>query len=82
MQCSDLREIADTCLSDDSILTGNHEALAHLEVCDDCLHEVAERWNLRAMLHTAVTQASAVQLSDEVAARLRARLRIVPPVEP
>lgn len=77
MQCSDLREIADSCLSDDSLIQSNHEALAHLELCDDCLREIAERWNLRALLRTAVRQAPAAQLSDEFAARLRARLRVL-----
>lgn len=74
MQCSDLRDLAGTCLSDDSMITSNHEALAHLERCDECLRELAARWNLRATLRTAALQAPALQLSDEVAARLRARV--------
>lgn len=78
MQCRDLREIADSCLSDDSVMTSNNEALEHLELCDDCLREIADRWNLRSMLRTAVMQAPASQMSDEFAARLRARLRAVP----
>lgn len=78
MECSELREIADSCLSDDSMMTNNNEALEHLELCDDCLREIADRWNLRAMLRTAVMQAPASQMSDEFAARLRARLRLAP----
>ena len=78
MQCSDLREIADSCLSDDLMITSNHEALAHLELCDHCLREIADRWNLRAMLRTAVKQAPAAQMSDEFAMRLRARLGLKP----
>lgn len=78
MQCGDLREIADSCLSDDSLIKSNIEALEHLEQCDDCLREIADRRNLRTMLRTAVMQAPASQMSDEFAKRLRARLRIIP----
>lgn len=77
MQCSDLREIADSWLSDDSMVTSNHEALVHLELCDDCLREIVDRRNLRAMLRTAVMDAPASQINDEFASRLRARLRAV-----
>ena len=75
MQCSDLREIADSCLSDDSLITCNREALEHLELCDDCLREIVDRRNLRAMLRTAVMDAPASQMDDEFASCLRARLR-------
>lgn len=75
MQCSDLREIADSWLSDDSMVTSNHEALEHLELCDDCLREIVDRRNLRAMLRTAIMEAPASQMNDEFASRLRARLR-------
>ncbi len=77
MQCSDLREFADSCLGDDSLTKSNHEALEHLELCGDCLREITDRRNMRAMLRTAVLQAPASHLSDEFAARLRARLRVV-----
>lgn len=77
MQCSDLREIADSWLSDDSMVTNNHEALEHLELCDDCLREIVDRRNLRAMLRTAIMDASVSQMNDEFASRLRARLRTV-----
>lgn len=76
MQCSDLREIADSCLSDDSMITNNQTALEHLEHCDDCLREIVDRRNLRATLRTAVMQAPSAQISEEFAARLRARLRL------
>lgn len=75
MQCSDLREIADSWLSDDSLVTSNQEAFEHLELCDDCLREIVDRRNLRAMLRTAVMDAPASQMNDEFASRLRARLR-------
>jgi len=75
MECNDLREIADSCLSDDSLIKSTPEALEHLELCDDCLREITDRRNLRALLRTAVMQAPASQMSDEFAARLRARLR-------
>jgi hypothetical protein len=78
MQCSDLREIADSYLIEDSLITSNNEALEHLELCDNCLREIADRENLRAILRTAVMQAPASQMSDEFAARMRARLRVVP----
>lgn len=77
MQCSDVREIADSWLSDDSSITSNQEALEHLELCDDCLREIVDRRNLRAMLRTAIMEAPASQMNDEFASRLRARLRTV-----
>jgi hypothetical protein len=76
MQCSDLRDFADSSLSDDSLFDSNHETLEHLELCDDCLREIADRENLRALLRTAVMQAPDARLNDEFAARLRARLRV------
>lgn len=77
MRCSDLRETADLWLSDDSLITSNREALEHLEFCDDCLREIVDRRNLRAMLRAAVMEAPASQMDDEFASRLRARLRAV-----
>jgi hypothetical protein len=77
MQCGDLREMADSWLSDDSLFTSNHVALEHLEICDACLREIVDRRNLRAMLRTAIMEAPASQMDDEFASRLRARLRAV-----
>ena len=77
MRCRDLREIADLWLSDDSLTTCNREALEHLELCDDCLREIVDRRNLRAMLRTVIMDAPASQMNDEFASRLRARLRTV-----
>jgi hypothetical protein len=77
MRCSDLREIADSWISDDSLITSNHEALGHLECCDNCLREIVERRNLRIMLRTAIMEAPASQMDEEFASRLRARLRAV-----
>jgi vacuolar-type H+-ATPase subunit C/Vma6 len=59
------------------MITGNHEALEHLELCDDCLREIVDRRNLRIMLRTAIMEAPASQMNDEFATRLRARLRAV-----
>jgi len=77
MQCSYLREVADSWLSDDPLITCNREALEHLELCDDCLREIVDRRNLRAMLRTAIMEAPALQMDEEFASRLRARLRAV-----
>ena len=75
MQCSDLHEMADLWLSDDSLMTCNQRALEHLELCDDCLREIVDRRNLRAMLRKVIIDAPASQMNDEFASRLRARLR-------
>jgi vacuolar-type H+-ATPase subunit C/Vma6 len=77
MRCSDLRDIADSWLSDDALITSNHEALGHIECCDDCLREIVDRRNLRIMLRTAIMEAPASQMDEEFASRLRARLRAV-----
>ena len=75
MQCSDLREIADSCLSDDSMIANNQAALEHLEHCDDCLLK-----SLTAELARHAARgghaAPSSQISEEFAARLRARLRL------
>jgi hypothetical protein len=77
MRCSDLCDLADSWLSDDSSITSNREALEHLEHCDDCLRAIVDRRNLRAMLRTAIMDAPASQIDDDFASHLRARLRTV-----
>lgn len=59
------------------MVTSNHQALEHLELCDDCLREIVDRRNLRAMLRAAIMDAPASQMNEEFASRLRARLRSV-----
>jgi len=75
MQCRDLREIADSYLSDELMIETNHDVHKHLESCADCRREMAARRELRAKLRTAFAAASELQMSDEFAARLHTQLR-------
>ncbi|MFN2454481.1 MAG: anti-sigma factor [Pyrinomonadaceae bacterium] len=75
MQCHDLREIADSYLSDELMVETNHDVLKHLESCADCRRELAARRAVRAKLREAFKQAPDLQMSEEFASRLRAQLR-------
>ncbi len=75
MKCHDLREIADSYLSDELMIETNHDVLKHLETCADCRGELAAREQVRAKLRAAFQQAQDLQMSNEFAARLRAQLR-------
>jgi hypothetical protein len=75
MQCRDLREIADSYLSDELMIETNHDILKHLETCADCRREMAARRDVRAKLRAAFAEAPDLQMSDEYAARLRTQLR-------
>ena len=43
MQCCDLREVADSYLSDELLVETNHEVIVHLEACADCHRELSAR---------------------------------------
>ena len=79
MQCRDVRELADSFLSEQLLVETNHELLRHLETCPDCRSDIADRRALRDGLRTAFARSEDLTPRPELAAELRARLRPAPP---
>ena len=79
MQCRDVRELADSFLSEQLLVETNHELLRHLETCPDCRSDIADRRALRDGLRTAFARAEDLRPRPEFAAELRARLRPAQP---
>ena len=75
MQCRDVRELADSFLSEQLLVETNHELLRHLDTCPDCRADIAARRALRDGLRTAFSRAEDLRPRPEFAAELRATLR-------
>jgi hypothetical protein len=78
MQCRDVRELADSFLSEQLLVETNHELLRHLQTCPDCRSDIAGRRVMRDGLRAAFGRAADLQPRPELVAELRARLRPVP----
>jgi hypothetical protein len=75
MECRDVRELADSFLSEQLLVETNHELLRHLETCPDCRAEIAGRRALRDTLRRAFTHAEDLRPRPDFAAELRTTLR-------
>jgi anti-sigma factor RsiW len=75
MQCRDVRELADSFLSEQLLVETNHELLRHLDTCPDCRSDIADRRAFREGLRTAFARAEDLRPRPDLAADLRARLR-------
>ena len=75
MQCRDVRELADSFLSEQLLVETNHELLRHLETCPDCRADIAGRRALRDGLRAAFARAEDLRPRPEFAAELLATLR-------
>ena len=75
MQCRDVRDLADSFLSEQLLVETNHELLRHLETCPDCRSDIGDRRAIRDTLRTAFTRAGDLRPRPEFAAELRATLR-------
>ena len=75
MQCRDVRELADSFLSEQLLVETNHELLRHLETCPDCRAEIAARRAMRDSLRSAWARAEDLRPRPEFAAELAATLR-------
>jgi anti-sigma factor RsiW len=80
MQCRDLRELADSFLSEQLLVETNHELLRHLETCPDCRADIAGRRVMRDGLRAAFGRAEDLRPRPEFGAELRAKLRPAPAV--
>ena len=79
MQCRDVRELADSFLSEQLLVETNHELLRHLETCPDCRVEIAGRRAIRDRLRSAFARAEDLRPRSEFTAELLARLRPAQP---
>jgi hypothetical protein len=75
MNCRDVRDMADSFLSEELLTETNHEILRHLDTCPPCRAELDARRRLRAALRTAFDRAPELQPSDAFRNRLRDALR-------
>jgi hypothetical protein len=81
MQCRDVRELADSFLSEQLLVETNHELLRHLETCPDCRADMAGRRAMRDGLRAAFGRAEGLRPRPELAAELLAKLRPASPPE-
>jgi hypothetical protein len=75
MQCRDVRELADSFLSEQLLVETNHDLLRHLETCPDCRADLAGRRAMRQSLRAAFARAEDLRPRPELAAELLAKLR-------
>jgi hypothetical protein len=78
MECRDVRELADSFLSEQLLVETNHEVVRHLETCRDCRAEMTARRTLREKLRTAFAGTDELRPRPEFAGELTARLRLSP----
>ena len=79
MQCRDVRELADSFLSEQLLVETNHELLRHLETCPDCRVDIAGRRAIRDRLRAAFARAEDLRPRPEFTAELLATLRPAQP---
>lgn len=75
MRCHELREIADSFLSDELTIETNHDVIEHLEACAACRDELEACRHLRKRLREACAGAPEAQVSEEFVERLRGQLQ-------
>lgn len=75
MQCVEFREISEAYLSDQLLVETNIQVFRHLENCEKCRADFAERRNLRSKLRTIGYQAEEFQIDPVFASRLSANLK-------
>jgi hypothetical protein len=79
MQCRDVRDLADSFLSEQLLVETNHELLRHLDTCPDCRVEIAGRRAMRAKLRAAFAHAEKLRPRPDFAAELLQTLRPAQP---
>lgn len=75
MTCRDVREVADSFLSEQLLTETNHQILQHLDGCPSCRTEIDARRRLRGALRAAFDRAPDLQPSRAFTERLRDQLR-------
>ena len=77
MQCREVRDLADSFLSEQLLVETNHEMLRHLEGCPDCRAELDARRALRTAIQRAFLNADALHVREDFARDIGPRLRSV-----
>jgi len=75
MECREVRELADSFLSEELLTETNHEILRHLDSCRSCRAEIDARRSLRASVRTAFGRVEELQSRPAFVSELRATLR-------
>ena len=79
MQCREVRDLADSFLTEQLLVETNHEVLRHLEGCPACRAELASRRELRAAIRRAFIGDQSLRVSDQFRDRVVSRLRTAIP---
>jgi hypothetical protein len=75
MNCRDLRNVADSFLSEELPAEANDEVLQHLEFCASCRADIESGRQLRDAVRAAFNRAPGLRPSNEFRERLRKQLR-------
>src|SRR5438270_11420258 len=75
MQCREVRDLADSFLSEQLLVETNHEVLRHLEGCPACRAELLSYRELRTAIRRAFIDNESLRISDEFRDRAFSRLR-------
>src|SRR6266700_4148033 len=74
MECRDVRELADSFLSEQLLVETTHDVVRHLETCPGCRTEIAARRTMRAQLQSAWARSDELTPRTTFAAELAAKL--------
>ena len=74
MNCRDVRDIADSFLSEELLTETNHDILRHLDTCPSCRTELDARRRLRSALRSAFHQSADLAAPADFSQRLREQL--------
>jgi len=75
MNCHEFRGIADSYLSNELSVEGNHEIILHVDLCPSCRIELSARRELRSILRNAFVNAPQNQVRQNFARELSTQLR-------
>ena len=75
MECRDIRELADSFLSEQLLVETTHDILQHLSQCPSCRTEIESRRRLRTALRGAFERSSELRATPEFLASVRRHVR-------
>lgn len=74
MQCREVRDLADSFLSEQLLVETNHELLRHLDACPACRAEITSREMLRYSIKTSFTRSESLRMREEFRSSILAQL--------
>src|SRR5512147_642568 len=75
MECRDIRELADSYLSEQLLVETTHDILRHLSQCPSCRTEIESRRRLRTALRGAFERSPDLRASPEFVTSIGQRVR-------